>query len=164
MNQLVRMAYVLVLTNLRRLRKDYITGEMFKSSDICLPFLEILFNSLHDKEGFHMSKSKAIIIHPILSKRRKTIPENYCATSLLSVFGKLVTKSLSNRLYFGLSAVTKLLKNKLTREQIALPLTIFIPCRQVLAKTYKKEVDFMSVLLIFQKISILSTEKSFGIC
>ena len=77
---------------------DELIGEFFKFSiDVLLPYLHIIFNRIFDSGEFPRDWSKGIIV-PIFKKGDINNPGNYRAISLLSVFSKIFTAILNNRL------------------------------------------------------------------
>jgi hypothetical protein len=77
---------------------DKVINELFvHGASVLSPYLEVLFNKLLDTGNFPRQWSEGLIV-PIHKKGSIHMPENYRGITLLSVFGKLFTHVLNNRL------------------------------------------------------------------
>ena len=87
---------------------DAIIGEFFQSTiNYIVPFLNILFNKMWDSGAFPEEWAEAIII-PLFKNGSPDSPDNYRGISLLSIFSKIFTSILNNRLSFWADALNKI--------------------------------------------------------
>lgn len=76
---------------------EMILNEVFKKCDILLPLLHGLFNKIVDFGLFHHCWSHGCSV-PLFEKNDVIDINNYRGISLVSLFGKLFTSIISNRM------------------------------------------------------------------
>ena len=80
---------------------DSVIPEFFKcSSEVLLPYLELLFNSLFDRSYFPEDWAIGVIV-PLHKKGSRNDVNNYRGITLLSVFSKIFVSIIHTRLLFS---------------------------------------------------------------